>query len=58
MFAKVKKLYTILFGLSMSLLLTSGCQVVDQSRIHDEETDTIPWNTRADWEGTTLGVPY
>ena len=53
---KLSLLLLILFN--VILMLVSGCQIIDQSRVQDSETDTIPWNTRAGWEGTTLGVPY
>ena len=36
----------------------SGCQVIDQSRVQDSEVDSIPWNTRAGWEDSLIGVPY
>jgi hypothetical protein len=32
--------------------------MVDQSRVQKSDVDTIPWNTRADWEDTVIGVPY
>lgn len=56
--------YTILKYLSLGLiatvimLLVTSCKVVDQSRVQDSDTDTIPWNTRAGWENSSLGVPY
>ena len=58
MLRKVRIGFIILSAFSLGVLLSSGCRVVDQSRVQKEDTDTIPWNTRADWEGTTLGVPY
>ena len=53
----MKTLYSLLL-MMLGLMLVSGCQVVDKSRVNDAETDTIPWNTRAGWEDTTIGVPY
>ena len=57
-FKYMKKSYAILIFLGLSLIFTTGCKVIDESRVHDDEAETIPWNTRAGWEGTTLGVPY
>jgi hypothetical protein len=48
----------ILLPIAFTTLLLCGCQFVDQSRVHDPGTDQIPWNTRASWEGSALGVPY
>ena len=39
-------------------LLLGGCGMVDQSRIPDDNHDRMPWNTRAGWEDTGLGVPF
>ena len=49
------KLLTLLVIIFIS---TTGCQVVDQSRVQDADSDNILWNTRAGWEGSVIGVPY
>ncbi len=55
-----KTLFTALIGVTILLLAAagSGCKVIDESRVQDADSDTIPWNTRAGWEDTTIGVPY
>ncbi len=40
------------------LLLAGGCCCVDESRLVDRNQDTQPWNSRAAWEDTMIGVPY
>ena len=45
-------------AVALLMLLLSGCEIVDQNRVQDEDADTIPWNTRADWEDSVIGVPY
>ena len=44
--------------LHILLLAGSGCAVVDKSRMRDERTDYMPWNTRAPWEDQVIGIPY
>jgi hypothetical protein len=44
--------------LLLCLCTGTGCQIIDQSRVQDSSVDTIPWNTRAPWEDTVIGVPY
>lgn len=39
-------------------IFATGCQVIDQDRVHSDKDDNIPWNTRAGWEGQTIGLPY
>jgi hypothetical protein len=36
----------------------SGCEIIDESRVQDDGTDTLPWNRRAGWEDSTIGVPF
>lgn len=49
----------LLSALLLLLLYTaSGCQIIDQSRVQDNDVDSIPWNTRAAWENSAIGVPY
>lgn len=53
---KSKTIRSLLILALVSLI--SGCAVIDESRVHDTESDTIPWNTRAGWEDNVIGVPY
>jgi len=39
-------------------LFMAGCSIVDQSRVPDDDHDRMPWNTRAGWEDTGMGVPF
>ena len=43
--------------LLLLLLACGGCKIVDENRVNHSGADTMPWNSRAHWEGSTLGVP-
>jgi hypothetical protein len=40
------------------LIACAGCEIIDQSRVQKDDTDTLPWNRRAGWEDSTIGVPF
>ena len=37
--------------------LVGGCTVIDESRVHNGQDDSLPWTGRADWEGQNIGIP-
>lgn len=47
-----------LLVLALLALAAGGCSLVDQSRVPDDDHDRMPWNTRAGWEDTGMGVPF
>lgn len=49
MFKRILLAVTILGAMALT-----GCQVVDESRQHDDGGDNIPWNTRAGWENDSM----
>jgi hypothetical protein len=42
----------------IALCCVAGCQMVNQDRVQDADADSMPWNSRAGWEGSGMGVPY
>ena len=50
--------FLVAIGGLLAMLLASGCQFIDNDRVRDDSTETIPWNNRADWEGGSLGAPF
>jgi hypothetical protein len=55
LFTRSIALLVILFLLAMLSLGMSGCAVVDDGQTG---TDTLPWNSPAGWERSTIGLPY
>jgi hypothetical protein len=42
----------------LGILWFPGCQIIDKSRVQGDDTDNMPWNTRAGWEDSSFGVRY
>lgn len=43
--------------LAAVMAILGGCALVDESRVQKDDKERIPWNSRADWEGSVIGVP-
>ena len=48
---------TLLLLLTLLAFFLSACAAVDKSRMRQDDSDPIPWNTRAGWENQAMGSP-